>query len=110
MRTVYPYGLNDMIGDEYRYNITTPIGTFFPFLSRKDNLHVRKRIPSKINASLDNFLLEFDRILRNNLKSAMNYSRIFISSLKRSTLISLGNMITDYLARQGAKFPFLPWY
>lgn len=110
LRTVYPYGLNDMIGDEYRYNITTPIGTFFPSLSRKDNLHVRKRIPSKINASLDNFLLEFDRILRNNLKSAMNYSRIFISSLKRSTLISLGNMITDYLARQGTKFPFLPWY
>ena len=110
LRTVYPYGLNDMIGDEYRHNLTTPIGTFFPSLPRKDTTHVRKRFSSKINKPLDTFLLDFDNILRNNLPSAMNFSRIYISSLKRSRLRLLGDIINDYLARQSGKFPFLPWY
>jgi len=110
LRTVYPYGLNDMIGDEYRHNVTSPIGTYFPSLPRNDTTHVRKRFSNKINQPLDNFMHDFDYILRNNLPSAMNFSRIYISSLKRSRLRSLGDIINDYLARQSGKFPFLPWY
>ena len=110
LRTVYPYGLNDTIGDEYRHNLTTPIGTFFPSLPRKDTTHIRNRFRSKINKPLDSFMLDFDNILRNNLPSAMNFSRIYISSLKRSHLRLLGDIVNDYLARQSGKFPFLPWY
>ena len=110
LRTVYPYGLNDMIGDEYRHNVTSPIGIFFPSLPREDKTHVRKRFASKIGKPLDTFLCDFDHILRNNLPSAMNFCRIYISSLKRSHLRSLGDIINDYLARQSGKFPFLPWY
>lgn len=110
LRTVYPYGLNDRIGNEYRSVANAPIGSYFPTLKRHSNYGNRTRRTSIDDFNIAFFIKNIDMALNKNIKIGMNYIRTLLTSLKKSNLKKVGVIINDYLMRQGEKFPFLPWY
>ena len=79
LRTVYPYGLNDRIGDEYSRNKSEQIGNRFKTLKRnkihppRNHLHKKSsNIPIDFVGLLSNMLLK-------NLPDAMNFIRFILS-------------------------------
>ena len=112
LRTVFPYGLNDRVGDEHSsFRSKNLIGSLFPPLKRYSPDHVRghnRKGLNKFNA--DNFLLFLKYQLDNNLPNAMNNLRISLSSMKKSTLKILFDRLNDHIASQSEHFFYEQWY
>ena len=109
LRTVYPYGLNDRVGNEYRSTLTSTIAHCFPKLERKRQRLSRSRRPRQINSAID-IILELSSILHGDIQNAMNLIRVLLDSKTKKILKQFVVAINDFLERQTEKFPFLPWY
>ena len=88
LRTIFPYGLNDRIGDKYKTdNKHINVATKFSFLPRthsrancgKNNIGVPLLLPQQ-------FLNEFNHMVNTNIKDALNFIKILIFSMKKSYL------------------------
>ena len=99
LRTVYPYGLNSRVGDEYKpENANSSIISRFPSLKRiKEHQKVRTKLPTSNTFILDNFIYIINESLRTNIKNTMNLIRVLLSSLKKSHCRTLADRINDYL-------------
>ena len=112
LRTVFPYGLNDRVGDEYMTEKDSSlIASKFPTLKR---IHNRHRVRTKIHTSSDfitnNFLYIINESFRRNLKNTMNLIRVLLTSLKKSNCKTLFGKITDYLAEKHDSFLYVQYF
>ena len=109
LRTVYPYGLNDRIGNEYRSTLSSSIASRFPKLERKHQRGSRVRSTRKINSHID-IILELSSVLHGNIKNAMNTIRLLLESKTKRILKYFVTTINDFLERQSENFPYTSWY
>ena len=112
LRTVYPYGLNDRMSDDYMADQSKDkIGLKFPPLkrtfSRVGRGTKRKGAPSLNHQS---FMDQLDSILNTNIKEAANFIRMSLSTMKKSQLKQLGDKINDLLLSNPLDFPYEQWY
>ena len=112
LRTVYPYGLNSRIGDEYiPENDNLSIISRFPSLKRiKEHHKVRTKLPTSNTFILDNFIYIINESLRHNIKNTMNLIRVLLSSLKKSHCRILADRINDYLLEKHDTFRFSQFF
>ena len=113
LQTVYPYGLNDRIGDEYMIEKDCRIiGNKFLPLKR---LHDRPAY-NVHKAKLDNSFLKsnFLKILQTHfdadLKNAGYFIRVSIKSFKKSALKFISSNIYDFIGTKTNNFPNQQWY
>ena len=81
LRTVYPYGLNDRVGDEYKTeNSHVAVANKFPSLSRK-NVRVKRGVARHGNNNMTpvRFITEFKEKLHHSLKDVLNFIRVSLS-------------------------------
>ena len=112
LRTIFPYRLNDRIGDEYKkVDAHFAVGKRFLTLKRNYPRLSRGKNRTGINKlSCDNFLLQLDRILMSDIKEALNFIRKSLSSLNKKELKKLGEIISDKLNNVDNDFQFSQWY
>ena len=108
LRTVFPYGLNSRVGDEYKpENDYHSICSRFPSLKRiKEHQKVRSKLPTSDNFILDNFIYIVNESLRNDIRNTMNLIRVLLSSLKKSHCRALVDRVNDYLLEKHDTFRF----
>ena len=113
LQTVYPFGLNDRIGDEYMTEKECKVVSkkFLP-LHRAHN-----RPPYNVNRTkLDNSFLKenFLKILQThldvNIKDAGFFIRVSIKSFKKSALKFISTNIYDFVSNKPNDFPNHQWY
>ena len=113
MRTVFPYGLNDRVGDEHSsFRSKNFIGSLFPPLKRSAPHCIRGQNRKGMNRfNADNLLHILQFQLDNNLPNAMNNLRILLSSMKKSELKILSDKLNDHVSSQrDDNFSFSQWY
>ena len=86
LRTVFPFGLNEKVGDDWKQNDSTPVSSKFPKLHR--SLRVSRGIKLK-NKKHQSFFNTLDDLLKHNLKEAMNYIRVFLFSASKKVIKSI---------------------
>ena len=113
LQTVYPYEVNDRVGDEYMAEKDSSVvgNSFLPLHS----LYKRPEYNySKIK--LDNSFLgqNFVKILTthldHNLKDVGYFIRVSIKSFKKSFLKHVSNDVYDFLSSKTDSFPNQQWY
>jgi len=110
LRTAYPYGLNDRIGDNLSRNDVTSVGSKFPPLSRKYS-RIRGIKHSKVNKiSGKDFLHQLNRYLIFDISNTMNFIRSNVSVLNKVSLKDIANIIDDEISRLPSNFKYLQWY
>ena len=112
LRTVFPYGLNDRIGNEYMTDRGHHvICSQFPPLKRQNN-HFRVRTKTRVSNNL--LLRHFPYIvmesIRTNRRNTMNLIRVLLSSLNKSSYKKLGDIINDFLLDKHDNFPFSQFF
>lgn len=111
LRTVYPYGLNDRIGDEFTQDVRENIFRRFPSLPRlQERYKVRTRMPTSSQAILDNFIYIVNESIRTNIKNTMNLIRVLLSTLKRSHCKRLIDTINDYIDNKADSYLFYHFF
>ena len=113
LRTVYPYGLNDRIGDEFKDdNCHMQVGNKFPALSRSFNRLGRgaSRYGQYTGITGARFATELKRVLDVDLPNAVNFIRKSLSSMKKSHLKYIHNIISDEISDYPSEFSFSQWY
>ena len=111
LRTVYPYGLNDRIGDEWKKEDThDTVAKRFPKLDRKYTRFSRGKTRYGVN-SLDpkSFCTKLKNILVNNIGDAANFIRLSLSSIKKKHLKSIYSMMESELSNAN-NINFSQWY
>ena len=87
LRTVFPYGLNDRVGDEYKSSDHEGlIGKKFPPLSRKHQRFARGSHNTKNNCNPKEFVKKFLHNLKHDLPNILNFSRVSLLSMNKSSL------------------------
>ena len=112
LRTVFPYGLNDRIGNEYMTDRGDPlICKQFPPLKRNQN-HFRVRTKTKVsdNLILSHFPYIVMESIRTNRRNTMNLIRVLLSSLNKPSYKKLGDIINDFLLDKHDNFPFSQFF
>ena len=110
LRTAYPYGLNDLIGESSSKNDIDCVGIKFPALNRKYS-RIRGIKHSLVNKlSGKDFLYQLNRHLIFNLPNAMNFIRSNVSVLNKSSLRDIANVIDEEISRLPSCFKYLQWY
>ena len=113
LRTVYPFGLNDRVGDEYMAEKDqVNIFSKFPPLKRiKEHQKVRTKRPVCNTFLVDNFIYIINESLRTNLRNTNNLIRVLLSSLKRSSCRILFGKISDFISNKHDTYRFFQfWY
>ena len=112
LRTVFPYGLNDRVGDEYMSDKDCiNINSKFPSLKRtKVNHRVRSKTYTSSDFICKNFIYIINESLRTNLRNTMNLVRVLLSSLRKSSCKQLFTIITDYLSEKHDTFLFSQYF
>ena len=112
LRTVYPYGLNDRIGDEYMRdrNHDNVFAKFPPLMRIKEGLKIRTRNKTSDRFVLDRFIYIINESLRTNIKNTMNLIRVLLSSLKRSHCRILFDTITSFLSEKHDTYKFSHYF
>ena len=113
LQTVYPYGLNDKVGDEYMTKKESRVvgNKFLPLhrLYKRPDYNYPK-------IKLDNSFLEqnFVKILTthldHNLKDAGYFIRVSIKSFKKPFFKNVYNDVYDFLSIKADSFPNQQWY
>jgi hypothetical protein len=97
LRTVYPYGLNDRVGDEFKIERNQKlIASQFPKLGRtfeRGSKGSHNNNTPKLTAN--DFLDKVHEILHSNTSEALNYIRITLNLLTKSTLKQVADSIRD---------------
>ena len=112
LRTVFPYGLNDRVGDEYKNeNADKNIGTKFKSLERNfERIGRGKSKGSSVKLTPQTFISDLNNMLNANLLDTANWIRITLSSMKRAFLRQCHDLLTTELNNQPPDFNFSPWY
>ena len=112
LRTVYPFGLNDRVGDEYMAERDcTNIFSKFPSLIRmKERYKIRTKTPASNNFIVDNFIYIINEALRTDIRNSMNLIRVLLSSLKKAHCRILFDRINDFLAQKHSTFLFAQYF
>ena len=112
LRTIFPYGHNDRIGDEFKtYNKHTNIDAKFSFLPRKysrancgkNHISVPRLLPQQ-------FVKDLNQMLSSSIKDAPNFIRNSISSIKNSYLKITHQLLSTKLCGSSSDFIFSIYY
>ena len=106
LRTVFPFGMNEKVGDEWKQNESTPVSTKFPKLCR--SVRVTKGNRANRNKTPESFLDSLKLILNNKVKEAMNFLRVFLFSSSKKTLKSIYTALAEMLNDHAD--PYSQWY
>ena len=113
LQTVYPYGLNDRVGDEYMAEKDSRVvgNKFLPLhrLYKRPEYNYSK---NKLDNSFlkQNFVKILTTPLDHNLKDAGYFIRVSIKSFKKSFLKHICNDVYDFLSNKADLFPNQQWY
>ena len=112
LRTVFPYGLNDRIGDEFKTEESHfAIASRFTTLKRSCPRIARGKARKGQNRlTCNTFLQALKNHFSTSLHDALNYIRVSISSMNKSMLKQLADIVNDELLDQPADFKFTQWY
>ena len=113
LQTVYPYSLNDGVGDEYTAEKDSRVvgNKFLPL----DRLYKRPEYNESKN-KIDNSFLKHNFVkilttnLDHNLKDDGYFIRVSIKSFKKSFLKHICDDIHDFLSSKEDSFPNQQWY
>lgn len=112
LRTVFPYGLNDRIGDEFKNEDTHfAVGRRFPPLNR-----IRPRVSrgclrkGKNSLTGSQFLDQLKDLLHGQLSEALYFIRIRVSSFKKKELKILADKVNQILTNSTDESKFIQWY
>ena len=117
LRTVYPYGLNEKIGEtgelnRLRLEEDGIIGKKFPKLPRVNNRVATTQGNNKIDYSsfdhqqFSNSLIEK---LQQYIKNAPYFIRVALFSMHKKQLIELANKFRELLENQGEDYMCIQW-
>ena len=108
LRTVFPYGLNDRVGDEYMSEKgNCNVASKFPTLKRNGNrFRVRTKTYASSNFICEHFIYILNESFRNNIKNSMNLVRVLLSSLSKSACKSLYGKVMEFLADKHDSFMY----
>ena len=113
LQTVYPFGLNDRIGDEYMTDREENIVSLrFPPLKRikKHTVRVRTKYNPKNDFIVENFIYIIMESIREDRKNSINLIRVLLSSLRKSQIRKIGEKIQDFLEEKSENFQFLQYF
>ena len=112
LRTVFPYGLNDRIGDEFKNEDTHfAVARRFPALNRSHPRVARGSLRKGINQlTCLNFLKQLKKLLNTHLSEALNFIRVSVTSFKKKELKKLADAVNDTLSNSDCQFIFHQWY
>ena len=112
LRTVYPYGLNDRVGDEFMAEKDlSVVCSRFPSLKRiKEQQKVRTKSSVSSTFVIDNFIYIIYESLRTNLKNTMNLVRVLLASVKKSSCRVLFDRVTDFLSTKHDSFRYFQFF
>ena len=111
-KTVFPYGLNDRIGNEYMTDKGNSITcNRFPSLKRQSN-HSRIRTKGRVSHNLivDHFPYIVMESIITNRCNTMNLIRVLLSSLNKSSYKKLGDIINDFLLSKHDNFLYSQFF
>jgi len=78
LRTVFPYGLNDKIGSEYKVETRSCIARRFPPLTRNfSRISRRANRKSSNGLSAKDFYCKLQEFLVSNIKDSLNFIRVY---------------------------------
>ena len=116
MRTIFPYGLNEKIGESGNLQKLQEedgmVGKKFPKLPRANIRSDIKRDNNKIDySSFDRkqFLDTLVEKLKHDLKNAPNYIRVALFSMHKKQLKDLANHFRELLEEKGEDFLLAQW-
>ena len=110
LRTVYPYGLNDRMGDEWKTESNQKlIGRQFPKLVRNFSRNTKGNNKNQNDLDPVTFLNIVEHLLQFDLVQCMNYIRIKVASLSKSVLKQVREIISDTILVQ-EELEFSQWY
>ena len=112
LRTVYPFGLNDRIGDEYiqTRNHDHIFSKFPPLIKIKERHKIRAKYDTSNTFIVDHFLYIINDSLRTNLPNTMNLVRVLLSSVKKSNCRILFDKITSFLSEKHDSYRFSQYF
>ena len=101
LRTVYPYGLNDRIGDEpITPNTHINVGLRFKALPRRNKRISRGKLHNGItNLKPNDFIEKLKHVLDTDITSAPNFLRISLASMKKSNLKTVHQLLSDIISQ-----------
>ena len=108
LRTVYPYGLNDRVVDEYKTaNTHINVANKFPSLPRKYIRANRGTLHKCISKFLPNeFISELSDILESSIIYAPNFIRVSLYSMKKRDLKIFHQLLNAKLSNEFSDFLF----
>jgi len=111
LRTVYPYGLNDRVGDEWKKDDThDTVAKRFPRLERKHARNSRgKNRYGNSNMNPKSFLIKLKNTLISNIKDAANFIRFTLSSIKKTDLKIIYSLLESEISNSNNS-QFSQWY
>ena len=112
LRTIFPYGLNDRIGDEYKKEDSHfAVGRRFTALKRKHPRISRgKNRSGASKLTCERFLTKLDELLKSNIKEVLNFIRKSLASMKKSQLKTLGKKVSEFLVDVDENSSYAQWY
>ena len=110
LRTAYPYGLNDKIGEYTSRSDNSFIATKFPSLNRNySRIRGIKHVKSNVLSGKE-FLHKLNRYLLYHIPNTMNFIRTSVASLNKKSLKDIANVMNDEILRLPSHFKYLQWY
>ena len=112
LRTVFPHGLNDRIGDDYMSDKDLcNIYSKFPPLKRvKDRHRIRSKNYISSQFISKHFIYILNESFRTNLKNTMNLIRTLLSSLRKSSCKLLLDSINEYLLSKHDSYLYTQYF
>ena len=107
LRTIFPYGLNDRIGDAFNndnkhIHVAAKFSSFTRKYSRANRGKTRKVFPAFYHKSVK----DLNQMLNTSIKDTANFIRISISSMKKSYLKITHQLLTTKLCDSPSDFIF----
>ena len=112
LRTVYPYGLNDRVGDEWTgARECSDIFSKFPSLKRvKERQKIRTKRPTGNEFIVDNFIYIVNESLKTNRTNTMNLIRVLLSSLRKAHCRILYDRVNDFLSAKNEDYLWFQFF
>ena len=112
LRTIFPYGLNDKIGDEFKtdnkhINVAVKFSSLPRKYSRANRGKNNKGVPRLLPQQ---FLKDLNHMLNTSIKDTPNFIRISISSMKKSYLKITHQLLSTKLCDSPPDFIFSIYY
>ena len=112
LRTIFPYGLNDRIGDEFKtdnkhINVAAKFSSLPRKYSRANRGKNHKGVPRLLPQQ---FVKDLNQMLNTSIKDAPNFIRISISSMKKSYLKITHQLLSTKLCDSPSDFIFSIYY